>query len=236
MTRTRLLCLFAASSLVAACGGGGDAGPAPAATGIPLAAAMSGVINQGKSGTVSIGGTVAVSGQTVSVAGSGTYAETTTPATFEGIAGLRKHLELTGSVSAAGQTAPISVSSDAYYDTNGKPLGSSAPGAYCVTTAYTPLPASAQPGASGAWISQDCYASSAKLSKIGSGSIGYSVEPDSTTSAIVRFNTRVTDNAGNTLPSTASYRVASTGTTVRLSDVSTFTLSGAAFNLTISYQ
>ena len=241
MTRSRILSLFALSALVAACGGGGDGGspaqPAPAAsTGVPLAAAMSNVINQGRSGTVSIAGTVTAAGQTVTVAGSGTYTESTTAATFEGIAGLRKHIDLSGSVSASGQTAPLSASTDAYYDSNYKPLGSTAPGTYCVTTAYSGLPASAQAGTSGAWISQDCYTSSAKTSKIGSGTIGYTVEADSANSAIVRFTTRVTDSAGNTLPSTASYRVTTTGTTTRLTDVSTFTVSGAAFNLTISYQ
>ena len=234
MTTTRILSLFALSALVAACGGGGD--DAPAATGVPLATAMSNMISQSRTGSISVAGTVSASGQTVNVSGSGTYTETTTASTFEGQPALKKHVDLTGSVSAAGQTAPLAVSTDAYYESNSKPLGSTAAGAYCVTTAYTPLPANAQAGAAGTWIAQDCYTSSSKLSKIGSGSISYVVEADSPNSAVVRFTTKVTDGAGNTLPSTASYRVTSTGATTRLTDVATFSVSGGSFNLTISYQ
>ncbi|MFC5499819.1 hypothetical protein ACFPOE_19920 [Caenimonas terrae] len=197
---------------------------------------MSNMINQSKTGTVSIAGTVTASGQTVSVAGAGTYTETTSAATFEGVAGLRKHVDLSGSVSANGQTAPLSASTDAYYDSNYKPLGSTSAGAYCVTTAYTSLPANAPAGTSGTWISQDCYASSAKTSKIGSGTVTYTVEADSANSLILRLTTRVTDSAGNVLPSTASYRVTTTGATSRLTDAVTVTVNGASANLTISYQ
>ena len=239
MKTLHILSLFAVCALVAGCGGGGSATAAPpaaAVNGVPLATAMASLINQGKSGSVSITGPVLALGQTVNVAGSGTYTETTAAATFEGIPGLRKHLDLAGSVSASGQTAPFSASTDAYYDSNYKPLGSTSAGSYCVTTAYTALPATAQAGASGAWISQDCYTSSSKLSKLGSGTVGYSVEADSPNSAVVRFTTRLTDTAGNALPSTASYRVTSSGTPTRLTDIATFSVSGASFNLTISYQ
>lgn len=240
MKTTRILCTFALSAIVSACGGGGDGGsapaPAPATTGIPLAAAMANLTNQSKTGSVAISGTVTASGQTVNVSGSGTYTETTSAGSFEGIQGLRKHLELSGSVTANGQSAPLSSSTDAYYDSNYKPLGATGAGSYCVTTSYTALPATVQVGSTGTWFTQDCYTSSAKLSKVGSGSATYSVEADAPGSAVVRFTTRITDTAGNSLPATASYRVTTTGTTTRLTDVSNFTLSGATFNLTVSYQ
>lgn len=240
MKTTRIPCLLALSALLAACGGGGDGGPAPAttpaATGIPLATAMANLTNQSKTGSVSITGTVSASGQTVNVSGSGTYTETTTAGSFEGVQGLRKHLELAGTVSASGQTAPISSSTDAYYDSNYKPLGATGPGSYCLTTSYTALPASVQPGSAGNWFTQDCYTSSAKLAKTGSGTASYSVEADGPGTAVVRFNTRVTDSAGNTIPTTASYRVTSTGATTRLTDVASFSVSGATFNLTVAYQ
>lgn len=240
MKITRLLSLFALSVVVGACGGGGDGSPAqpapPAASGIPLSAAMANLTNQSKSGSVAIAGTVTALGQTVNVSGSGTYTETTSAGSFEGVQGLRKHLELSGQVTANGQSAPLSSSTDAYYDSNYKPLGATGPGSYCVTTSYTALPATVQVGSTGTWFTQDCYTSSAKLSKLGSGSASYSVEADAPGSAVVRFTTRITDTAGNSLPATASYRVTTTGTTTRLTDVATFTLSGASFNLSITYQ
>lgn len=230
---TRILSLFAVSALVVACGGGGDSSPAQA-TSIPLATAMANQVNQGKSTSVSIAGTVTASGQTVNVSGSGAYTESTVAATFEGIPGLRKHVEVTGSVTANGVSAPLSFASDAYFDSNYKPLGSAAPGAYCVITSYSALPPAAQAGSAGTWFTQDCYTSSAKLSKIGSGTASYSVEADSATTLVVRFTTRVTDSAGNTLPVTASYRVTAGGALTRLTDTVTVSVSGVTVNLTVT--
>lgn len=235
MNPTRILSLVAASALLAACGGGGDSGPAQT-TGVPLAGAMSNQINQSRTGSVSIAGTVTASGQTVNVTGTGTYAESTVAASFEGVPAMRKHVEVTGNVTANGVSAPITSSSDAYYDNNGKPLGSTAPGAYCVITSYTPLPATAQAGSSGNWFAEDCYSNSAKQSKIGSGTASYSVEADSGSTLLVKFTTRVTDSAGNTMPVTASFRANPGGSMTRLADTMTVSVSGILFNLTVTQQ
>ena len=239
MKTTQILCMFAVSALVAGCGGGGDAGPAQppaAATAIPLASAVATDINRNRTGTISITGTVTASGKTLDVTGSGTYAESTVAGTFEGTQGLRKHLELTGSVTVNGTSAPMTSISDAYFDANYKPLGSTANGGYCVTTSFTPLPATAQVGASGPWFTQDCFSSSAKLAKVGTGATTYSVEADGTGSALIRIATRVSDSAGNSVPSTATYRVTSTGGVTRLYDTSTVALNGVTFDLTITHQ
>lgn len=234
-TTARILSLFALPVLLAACGGGGD-GPAEPAAGVPLAAAMASQINQNKSGAVTIAGTLSAPGQSANVTGSGTYTETTTAGTFEGIAGPRKHLTLSGTVTAAGQSAPLSSSSDAYYDSSYKPLGSTATGSYCVTTAYTALPATAQAGSSGSWYTQDCYTSSSRQTRIGTGAASYAVEAESATSVLLKLTTRVTDTAGNTLPATSTYRVTSAGVMTRLNDVVSVSMSGATLNLTVTYQ
>lgn len=239
MKTRRILCLFAVSVFVAACGGGGDGGPAQppaAATAIPLASAMASVINQDRTGSMTIAGTVTASGQTFNVSGSGTYAENTVPGAFEGSQGLKKHIVLSGSVSVSGTSAPLTSVSDAYFDASFRPLGSIADGGYCVSTSVTTLPATAQVGASGTWYAQDCFSSSAKLAKVGAGVTTYSVEADGANSALVRISTRVTDTAGNSLPSTATYRVTSSGTVTRLQDTTTVSLNGVTIDLTITHQ
>lgn len=236
-TTTRILSLGALAALLAACGGGGDDGPAQPPATIPLAAAMASQISLAKSGSVTITGSLSAPGQqTANVTGTGTYTESTTAGSFEGITGLRKHLTLTGSVTVSGQSAPLSSSSDAFYDSNNKPLGATASGSYCVTTAYTPLAVSAQAGSSGNWYSQDCYSSSAKLAKAATSTVTYAVEADSANSLLLKLTTRVTDTAGNSLPATTTYRVTSAGAATRLTDVSTVSVNGASLNLTVTYQ
>jgi hypothetical protein len=177
MASIRIFILFAVSALLAACGGGGDDGPSTP-TAIPLASAMATIVNQNRTGTLAISGTATASGQTFNVSGSGTYSESTAPGTFQGTTGVRKHVVLTGTVTVSGSTAPLNSTSDAYYDSSNRPLGSTADGGYCVSTSATPLPASVQIGATGTWYAQDCYTSSAKLVKLGSGVATYSVEAD----------------------------------------------------------
>lgn len=239
MTTTRLLCLGALAALVTACGGG-DSGPAPATpsvqTSVPLAAAMAKVVGDTRSSQISISGTVTASGQVLNVSGSGTYSESTVAGTFEGTPGFRKSLALTGNVVVNGTSAPLSSISEAYYDASFKPLAAIGSGSYCVTTAYIALPATAQAGTNSTWFAQDCYASSAKLSKIGSASSSYTVEADGPGTVLVKFINRVSDAAGNSVPSTSTYRVTTAGVPTRLNDVASFTVSGAAFNLTITYQ
>lgn len=243
MTTTRLLSLCTLCALVAACGGGGDSGPAPATpatpsaqASVPLAATMMKMIGDTKSSQISISGTVAVSGQVLNVSGSGTYSESTVAGTFEGTPGFRKSLALTGNVVVNGSSTPLSSASEAYYDASFKPLGAVGPGSYCVTTSYVAPPASAQPGTNSSWFAQDCYASSAKLTRIGSASSSYTVEADGPGTVLVKFINRVSDAAGNSVPSTSTYRVTAAGVPTRLNDVTSFTVSGAAFSLTITYQ
>jgi hypothetical protein len=141
--------------------------------------------------------------------------------------------------SSAGQTAsvPLVVSADTFFDTGYKPLGSSAPGSYCVVTSYTAPPAVAVAGAQGNWYAQDCYASSAKGTRAGTVTVTYAVEAEAETATTLLL--KVTSTArvsnGTTLPATSNYRVTA-GAITRVSDTTNVSVSGGSVNLAITYQ
>lgn len=243
MTPSRSLSMLALSALVAACGGGGEGGTAAApavSAGIPLAAAIAGIVNQNRTSALTISGTAVASGVTVNVSGSGTLTEATAAGSFEGTVGLRKSVAVNATIvaSAGGsaQSAPLSAASQEYWDSNYKPVGATAAATHCVTTTYVPLPATAQAGSSGDWYTQECYTSSAKLSKLGTISASYALEAESADSALLRIlNTSSVAN-GLSVPSTRTYRVTSAGAVTRLHDISAFSASGVTFNLMLTYQ
>jgi hypothetical protein len=140
--------------------------------------------------------------------------------------------------SSAGQTAsaPLVVSADTFFDTGYKPLGSSAPGSYCVVTSYTAPPAVAVAGAQGNWYAQDCYASSAKGTKAGTVTVTYAVEAETATTLLLKVTSTARVSNGTTLPATSNYRVTSAGAITRVSDTTNVSVSGGSVNLAITYQ
>lgn len=245
MQNIRILALFAVSSLLAACGGGGSDAPAtptaPAAPlSIPLTTAIANMVNLSRSGALTVVGSASTSGQTVNLTGSGTYSEATTAGSFEGAPALRKTLAVNATLvgTAAGQTAsaPLNSSSDTYFDSNYKPLGATATGSYCTTTSYTAPPATGQAGTQGDWYRQDCYASSAKTTKLVTVAVKFEVNADSATSLLLKVTTLASTSNGTTVPATATYRVTSTGTVTPLSNSTAVTVSGVSVNLAITYQ
>jgi len=243
MKITRCLSLFAVSALVAACGGGGDgarSGPPAAALSIPLATALANYVNQTRSTPFSVSGTASASGQSANVTGSGTLSESTSAATFEGAPALRKTVAITGTVTAsaagANASAPLSSTADAFFDASNKPLGASGAGGYCVTTSHVPLPASAPVGSTGTWYSQDCFANSARLAKLGSVTVTYAVEPEGETTVLLKLLARTTDTAGASMPATSTLRVTAAGAVTRVSESTTVSASGATLTLNIAYQ
>ena len=246
MKTTRCLSLFAISVLVSGCGGGGDgdgAGPAtapPAATSVALSAAFANIVNQNRSSPLTISGSATVSGQTVNMSGSGTLSESTGAGTFEGVTGLRKTTVVNGSLVASigsnSTSAPLSSTTQEFFDSNYKPLGVTAEGSYCVTTSFVPVPSTSSAAASRAWFTQDCFASSAKLARLATVSVSYSVEAESGGNYLLKLLSTATAADGVTVPSTRTYRVTPAGAVTRLTDVAAFSLSGVTFALTTTYR
>lgn len=227
--------MWVAAALLAACGGGGGGGQQAAVT-IPLSNAIANYINQSRSSTVSISGSVTGGGQTLPVSGSATVTESTGPGTFEGQAALRKSMSISGSVSILGTSAPLSDSSQAFFDSNYRPLGSTSATSYCVTTAASALPATARVGDSGSWFSQTCYESSAKLAPTATSTSAYVIEPDTSTTAVLKLLVTSSATGGPTLTSQSTFRVGGDGSITRLQDRTEFQVDGASMSLTMTYQ
>jgi hypothetical protein len=227
------------AAVLAGCGGGGggtDSGGTPPATvTIPLSAAIANYVNQARSATVSVSGSVTAAGQTLPVSGSATWTETTGPGTFEGQAALRKNMSINGSLSVAGQSAPFSDVSQAYFDPNYRPLGATSSSGYCVTTSSSAMPATAHVGDTGPWFTQACYTSSAKLSTTGTITTAYVIEPETAATAVLKLLVTTTAN-GQTLSSHNTFRVGTDGAITRLQDQAALQVGGDSLSLTITYQ
>lgn len=224
-------------ALLGACGGGGDGGgDVPAHVVVPLAAALANYVDQSLSVGVSIDGTATAAGQTLPITGSGTYSESTSSATFEGQPALRKDTTLTGMLTVAAVSVPLSSSGQSWFDAERRPLAATSAESYCVRTSVQPLPASAAAGANGAWYTMDCYASSARLVRVASVAASYVVEPDSGSTALVKLLTLTTEAGGASFPVTTTFRVTTAGAVTRVRETAATTIEGVALSMTITYQ
>lgn len=202
-------------TLLAACGGGGgDAGGGPvvSTSSFPLLAAVT--------ANTQAGGTV-----NYSISGSCSGTATLTDAapvstTFEGIAGFSV-LETT-TLNLSNCTPAISTTSTTtYFDTNFAPIGSSTPGEeYSKAQSLPPpLPATVRVGDNApAYATLTIYTDSSKATVIGTLVLGYVIEADTATTAIVNLVTKQYDTSNRLLYTQQSrYRITTTGTLTSLS-------------------
>lgn len=235
--RTAAVCLV---SIVAACGGGGggaggEAPPPSTSLSVPLATAVANFVNRTQSSPVTVNGSITTGGQTFNVSGSGTVAETSIASTFEGQSALRKDSTLTGTVNVNGQSAPVSDTTHAFFDTNYRPLGDTSNTSYCVVTSSTPIPAAATVGDNGPWYTETCYANSSKAISLGTASTSYGVEADTASTVLLKIVTQSSSSAG-TVPVTVTFRVGTSGQVTRLQDTTSFSSGGDALTLTVTYH
>lgn len=240
-TPTRRYAVATVAALaITACGGGGSDSPAPstsATTTFPLAAAMINLLKEARSVPFSITGTASRNGQPLEFTGSGTSIESNTAGTFNGAIALVKNTTVTGSLGAQGTNVPFTDVSIQYFDSNYKPLGSSALAGYCVFSAQIALPATARVGDTGAYYAATCYTTSAKTRSLGTSTATYVLVPATETTAIFKLTSKFTTTAGVTTSQTSNY-VVSTNGSLTLSDtpLSGITLSGVTVDLVMKYQ
>lgn len=104
---------------LAACGGGGGNGaPVSAPADFNLQAGIANMVAHGLTTNVTLSGTAISNGTSTAFTGSGTY--TLSPAvsgTFDGVAASSQTETISGTISVAGQSAPLTVSVTNYYAT-----------------------------------------------------------------------------------------------------------------------
>jgi hypothetical protein len=214
MKSVKSLFTIGALLALAGCGGGGGGSSASntetaasttASTAtFPLRSAYQALVGQSEVNSFSISGTC-----------SGSATETrsaATAATFEGTPGVSTTTTLTGSYSNC-TPASFAGTSISYYDTNYKPVGSEVPGTdYAVYSTSNDLPTSVKVGDTAQFASVDVYSSSTKQVRNGTRVLSYTVEADSSSTAIVNLIAKGY-NASNQLLYTqqSRYRINTSG-------------------------
>jgi hypothetical protein len=226
-----VLMIFSAVALVACGGGGGggDAVPFDTNSKFNLSAIVTSYAQMTGAKNVSISG--AVNG--VSVTGSGTVTlGTLQPITFEGSSALAKTTSASLTISANGQSIPISNSSRSIFSTQFKPLGSIGE-EYAVVTSYTEPPTAAKVNDTGTWMVSTRYSSSSKFSQRGTTTTTYSIIGESDSTAILTIIAVDRSTAGTFESSSSSkFRITTANSISPLSE----TYTDSSQTLTLTYQ
>ena len=223
-----------------ACGGGGDGDSNPiASTQFPLSAVAENIAKENKTYQFRISELVTDSGNSFKFNGSGTYTITNSSASFEGNSAIKKTSRSKGSGRIDGNNSSIgfddSVSS--YYGTDFKPLGYVDDATYCPVSNSLELPVLAVTGQSGSWYEMTCYASSSKLSKVGSVNVNYAIEPDSIeSSALLKITSQANGSQGQIRKMVVTYRITTVGDFSLLSEVTVFSDAKIKANTEKIYQ
>lgn len=206
--------LFTIGALLALAGcGGGGGGSSASNTETATSTTASTATFSLRSAYQALVGQNEVNSFTISGTCTGSATETrsaATAATFEGSPGVSTTTTLTGSYSNC-TPASFAGTSVSYYDTNYKPVGGEGTD-YAVYSTSNDLPTSVKVGDTAQFASVDVYSSSTKQVRNGTRVLSYTVEADSSSTAIVNLIAKGY-NASNQLLYTqqSRYRINTSG-------------------------
>ncbi len=159
---------------LAACGGGGAAVAPPVITSFPVQQALGYAYTHGLQSNLTITGSTSNGSTVIPVTGSLTYTlGVAVSATFNGAAALQATETISGSLSAAGMSQPLTISGQLYVNAQYAPVGSTEPDSYCVATSSPGYPVSATAGQSGDIASFSCYTDSSLRTLVNTQKITY---------------------------------------------------------------
>lgn len=231
LSQIRVWFAMSTLALLAACGGGGGGGssaPVTSTETFQLRTAYVSYLTDTRSMPFSVTGTV--SG--VNVSGSGTTTQGSMSATtFEGQSAQVKTTTATGTLIANGQSIPLASSSTTYVDSNYNPLGFNG-SEYEVVTSSTPIPTTARVNDTAVWYSATRYTSSSKITRTGTTTATFVLEPDTASTALLKI-IQVERNTSNTVTSTntITFRMTPAGSLTRINE----TLVEGTTSLTATY-
>jgi hypothetical protein len=212
-----LIAAALATAVLNGCGGGGGSVMAttPPAS-FDLQTGISGLVTSGQSVAVTLSGTAVASGTSVPFTGSGTF--TLGPAastSFNGEGALSQTQSISGTVSAAGQSAPLSVTVTDYYATGDDAfLGETGSGEYDVAQAPFAYPTAVMAGSSGILGTTSDYTDSTISVSQGTTQVSYAVTAvsGSSTSVMVAITEQVHDTQNNLIETdVTNYSLTSAG-------------------------
>ncbi|MBK9443770.1 MAG: hypothetical protein IPN53_21765 [Comamonadaceae bacterium] len=180
-------------------------------------------------------GNAVVGTNTVTFSGSGVLSQDgLKAATFEGRPALQKTSSMTGTITGNGVTVPINGTSTTYIDSNYVPLGDVTSSGYAVVSNASSIPDTGTLGSTGVWYTEKLYRSSAKVSILGTMTVSYVIEPDvNPDTSILKIIQVITDNTGQVINGSVSYRMAPSGSLVRISEIGY--VPSANLTISISY-
>jgi hypothetical protein len=163
--------------VLVACGGGGGSGIAPAPTDYNLQAGVTNMVAHGLSANVSLSGSVTVNGNSTPFTGSGAYSlAPSSNGTFAGTSAAAQVQTITGTVTAAGQTGPYTVTvTDYYASSNSAFLGEVNSDEYDVAQNPIQFPTSVVGGSSGVLGTLSRYSDQTMSVVLGTAELSYSV-------------------------------------------------------------
>lgn len=191
-----------AAGAVSGCGGGGSSAVAttPPAT-FDLQTGVSGLVTNGQTVAVTLSGTAIDNGTSVPFTGSGTFTLAPGASTsFNGEGALSQAESISGTVSAAGQSVPYSLSVTDYYATGDDAfLGETGGNEYDVAQAAFAYPATVMAGSSGVLGTTSDYTDSTMSVSQGTTQVSYAVTAvsGSSSSVMVAITEQVHDTQNN---------------------------------------
>jgi hypothetical protein len=225
----RLLSILTIPFFVAACGGGGGSVEPVASTNTyQLQKAYVNYVTDSSSRGFTVSGTAGGD----SLSGSGRVTSgALTAATFEGQSVLSKTSVITGNIIRAGTAIPWSSSQTTYVDSAHKLVGSIGD-EYIVANSFSMPSDAAKVNTTGSIFSATRYTNSTKSSVVGTRTATYALEPDTSSTALLKFVIVEKDTSGNTTSTgTSVFRVTPSGALTPISESDTT----SSQTITISY-
>jgi hypothetical protein len=218
--------------LLTACGGGGGAngstGPVSSTETFQLRQAW---INSLSSSSQSF--TLSGTDAGIAITGSGTFTSGSLSSTvFESQPALQQVSVATGTVTGGGQTNSLAITQTIYVDSNYIPLGSSG-SEYEVISGASSIPLTARVNDTGVLYQSVRYTSSAKTARLGTSTTSFVLEPDTSSTALLKvINIEKNTNGWTTSTDTETFRITPSGSLTRLSE----TTSEGNNTLTVTYR
>jgi hypothetical protein len=203
----KIAVIAVAAALLAACGGGGSS---VAVVDYQLETALINFVTKPSSKTFTISG-VETSGASmpIIITGNGlrSYGELA-PSTFEGVAALVKVISITGMSTVGGVDTHWSSGGNTYFDENYNYLGTD----YATVQVRSAIPKIGHVGDSGNIYSVNTFSASEKTTLTGSFNSTYSLESETSNSAILKLTTTSFGISGNIKSTvTENYRISPAG-------------------------
>ncbi len=225
---------------ISACGGGGGGNddsiqPVASSQTFPLSLILQNWVKENASFPVSISGTATDGIDSIPISGTGSFSVSNVESTFEGQKSIKRASTTTGSLNANGINVPVADTSFDYFDLNYQPIGHTAVNAYCIYANQSIIPISSKVGDTNSWFTGTCYSSDTKSIRISTTSVSYVLEPDTSSTALLKIIQKITDSSGNVGTTLNVYRVYTSGLFSRISESGSLSTGGLFVNLTVSF-